>query len=583
MSYYEVVTSESRLGAIASEVSSAEVIALDTETTGLNPHDSKVRLLSLNTGKGIYVIDLFQTGTMGPLVDALRDTQAVVVMQNGKFDQKFLLHHYNLELNKIFDTYKASNLVYNGQLSGHDLYALYARELQIAPKAPDLGGSNWSDPLLTPEQLEYAAEDVLHLPSLRAALKPKIHTAGLGLVALIEFQAILPEAAMELNGLYLDRNRWIALAENNRKIEQSLRKQLTSELPHPAKQLALPGFDSSFNLGSPAQLLKSLQMHGLKLDNTNEMTLAMFAQEYPVVKTLLEWRGYSQAVKSFGESFLEYIHPGTGRIHTSYYPFTGAGRYSSSKPNLQQIPKAEEFRSCFRPAPGFKYVINDYSQVELRIAAEISGDETLIGVYARAEDAHSMTASIVAAVPIAEVTKDLRNRAKAVNFGLVYGMAAPKLVMYAQASYKVSMTLGEAELFRRRYFDRYSGIRAWHREIFSDENKRRGVTRTLAGRIRYLKAEAHNEYANSPVQGLGADGLKKALRLTYDRLKKFKGDAKMVHMVHDEIITEARDEPELLKAVDVEVKQAMVDGTQPFLKRVPIVVEGGEAASWAEK
>jgi DNA polymerase-1 len=585
MQSFETVRSADRLAAIAQEVLEAECVALDLETTGLSPYTAKTRLLSLNTGKGVYVIDVFETKTLEPVISALRDTKAVIVGQNLKFDQKFLLYEYGLELWPIFDTYRASNLIYNGKFKGrgaNDLYALYSRELGIGPEAPDLGASDWSG-TLTDEQLAYAAEDVIHLPKLREKLKPKLKAEGLNQVALIEFQAILPEAVMELTGFDFDAEAWTRLAEHNEKMAEKLRHELVHELPHPKNQLALPGFDPDFNLQSTDQLLRSLQMLGLKIDGTSEIVLAMFAKEYPVVSKILEYRGYAQAVKSFGVKYLKNINPITKRIHTNYYPFTGAGRYASSDPNLQQIPRGKEFRSCFRAAPGKKLVICDYSQIELRIAAELACDQTLMGVYIRGDDAHAQTASLVSHVPLDQVTKAQRQMAKAVNFGLIYGMAAPKLVLYAQANYGVSMTLKEAELFRNRYFDGYSGIRAWHRKIFSDDSKKHGMVRTVAGRLRYLGFEAHNEYANTPVQGTGADGLKRALPIVYNRLKKYGSQAKMVHMVHDEIVLEVDDQQELLVAVEKDLKDGMIEGIQPMLKKVPVVAESGFGPNWASK
>lgn len=579
---YEYVTSAERLPAIAEEVAQAAVMALDTETTGLDPHTAVVRLLSINTGKGVYVIDAFQTKTLEPVISALRDSKGIKVGQNLKFDQKMLLFHYDLEMWPIFDTFRASNLIYNGKDLKHDLWSLYGRELNISPETLDLGGSDWTGPL-TKDQLDYAAEDVVHLPKLREVLKPKLKENGLNSIALIEFGAILPEASMELNGFFFDKEMWLALAKDNAIKEKQLRLELMHALPHPAKQIALPGFDPDFNMQSPKQLLESLQMLGLKIENTSEITLAMFAAEFPIVERLLEYRGYAQAVKTFGVEYLSNVSPITNRIHTNYYPFTGAGRYASSKPNLQQIPRDKRFRSCFRAAPGTKLVIRDYSQIELRIAAELANDETLMGVYIKQLDAHTQTASLVSAVPLEQVTKAQRQMAKAVNFGLIYGMAAPKLVLYAQANYGVSMTLAAAELFRRRYFDAYSGIQRWHRRIFADETKKSGITRTVAGRLRYLRADAHNEFANSPVQGTGADGLKASLRIVYQKLKQFNGKARMIHMVHDEIVLEVDDEPGLAEAAEVELQNGMIEGTQPMLKRVPVVVEGGVADTWAEK
>jgi DNA polymerase I len=591
---YEYVTSAERLGSIANEVVGAPTIALDLETTGFSSFDSLIRLLSLNTGKGVYVVDAFQTKTLDPLIQALRASKGVKIGQNLKFDQKFLLHKFDLELWPIFDTYRASAILYNGKFMGrgaHDLYALYSRELGIAPEAPDLGGSDWNSPHLTKDQLDYAAEDVIHLPMLREKLKPKLREAGLNKIALIEFEAILPEAAMELNGIYLDKKMWCDLADANAEKAEQLRKELIFEMPHPKKQTTLLGFEPNFNLQSPDQVVKSLQLMGLKvqvpgteqmvsISSSNEIVLAMFKKENPTVSKLLDYRGYAQAVKTFGREYVKHISPHTGRVHTHYFPYTGAGRYASSDPNLQQVPRSLEFRSCFRAGEGKAIVGADYSQIELRIAAELARDETLMGVYIRGEDAHAQTASLVSSVSLDEVTKAQRQQAKAVNFGFIFGMGAEKFVLYAQSNYGVSLTLGEARTFRKKFFQSYGGIQRWHQRIFSDENKRSGIIRTIAGRLRYLPVTSHSEWANTGVQGTGADGLKASLPLVYRSLKKYGKSAQMVHMVHDEILTEADKDPELLALVKKDLETCMISAIQPMLPRVPVTVESGTGDSW---
>lgn len=586
MQDYSYVTNPEKLGAIANEIASAEVVALDLETTGFSPFDCEIRLCSINTGRGIYVIDAFKCGTLESVISALRDTNAVISGQNLKFDQKFLLYKHKLELKKVFDTYRASALIYNGKYNhkgAHDLYALYARELNIAPEAPDLGGSDWSAPELTRDQLDYAAEDVIWLPQLRDILRAKLVSEGLGKVAGIEFQAILPEAEMELNGFPFDKEAWFLLARENTKLADALRKELLAELPDPDRQATLPGFAPEFNLDSHKQLLGSLNMLGMKLDSTAEIELAMKAADFPIIEKILKYREHSQSVKMFGPEYCENVNPVTDRIHTSYYPFTGAGRFASSRPNLQQIPKDKRFRRCFRVPAGKRMVGCDYGQIELRIAAEVANDEALIEAYNRGIDAHTKTASLVSGVPIDQVTKDMRDRAKAVNFGFIYGMSAKKFVLYAQSQYKVSLSLAEATAFRDRFFEGYRGLHAWHREVFDDNFRAKGMSKTIWGRLRYLNPDSYSEYANTPIQGSGADGLKNALRRVYDRLKKYGGRAKMIHMVHDEIILETDSDPEIVAASKKDLEEGMKEGIQPMLKRVPVECEASEGDSWADK
>lgn len=613
---FDYVTQHSSLARVAEEIDRSPLLPLDKETTGLDPHTSNIRLLTLKTHAGVRVIDLHQVKDLGPCKKALQDYQGVIIGQGLKFDQKFALKHWGLEYTKVFDTYRASALIYNGKWKGkrhedsylwlapdyepewdtennsHDLYALYERELGIRHTTKDHGASDWSKPNLDPEQLRYAAEDVIHLERLREVLRGKLIRDGLTRVAKIEFEAILPEAAMELNGLYLDQAAWLELAERNRKREARLREALTHVLPDPFGQVHLPGLEVGFNLNSSALLLKSLKRMGFPLSSTAETELAMHS-EYTVIRLLLKWRGYAQCIKTFGPEYLKFVNPVTGHIHTSFFAFTGAGRYSSGRPNLQQVPHAPEFRRCFRAAPGKKLVIRDYSQIELRVGSEIANDRELMGVYQRGEDAHRLTAAVTSGVPLEHVTKDMRQAAKAINFGLIYGMQAEKLVLYAKANYGVDMSVQQAEVFRERYFQRYRGIKSWHDKIFDRRFRQRGYTKTILGRVRYLPPypdpktgrmrDSYNEYSNTPVQGSAADGLKASLPLAYRRLKRYNNQASLAHMVHDEIAAECDDDPELCEVVNKDLEEAMAEGMGQVIKRVPVVSEGGVADTWAEK
>ena len=620
MREYSVVTSDLELSRIAEEIASASALALDLETAKIgggastDPLTGRIRLCSINTGKGRYVIDLYQTGPIYPIIDALASTNAVIVGQNLKYDQKWLLWHYGLEFKRVFDTFRASNVLYAGFPGKieHDLWALYKRELGLNPEVEELGGSDWDAPTLTKAQLDYAADDIDKLLRLREVLKAKIIKEGLTKIAQLEFQAILPEASIELNGFYLDSEMWERRTALDHARKRAAEAVLLDALPNPHDQLLLPGMpalaNTSFNLESPAQILKSLQLLGVKqtikdadtretyrdiIKDTKEMTLAMEAENFPILDKLVEYRGYAQRVKSFGSKYLINIHPTSGRIHCSYYPYTDTGRYACSKPNLQQVPRTKDFRECFRAAPGRKLAICDWSNIEMRLVAEISGDKTLIRVFVEERDAHYATAALLSGKTEKEITKDQRQQAKPVNFGFIYGMQAPKLVLYAKAGYGVTLTEGQARKFRKRFFEAYSGIADWHNFIL-DSGKRRGETRTIWGRRRIIKDEkAHNEFFNSPVQGAGADGLKNSLRVVYDKLRVINNGKPpllgrgavcgMVHMVHDEIVVEHLDDPAIEKATQDALYTGMIEGMAPIMSKVPTAAEIGGGYSWAAK
>ena len=578
---FELVEAAERLGHVANEINDAHCLGLDIETTGLSPIHNRIRLVQINTCKGVYVIDLFKTKTLGPVVDALRDSGAVKIIHNAKFEQKWFLHKYGVELWPIFDTFRASAIIHNGKHLGHNLYDLYHRELKVAPEVDDQGHTDWSGPL-TKEQLTYAAEDVTYLPKLREVLKPQLAKTGLNRIALLEFGACLPEAEIELNGFSVDQERWLKLAQENKSKLVEIRSMLDQMLPSPKGQLALPGVETGFNYNSPIQVKASFARLGIPLENTTEETMAMVAARHPAIRKFMEYRKISKRLSAFGPEWLRHIDSETGRIHTDFWPLTGAGRYSSRDPNLQQIPRSFEYRDCFRPPPGYIIIVCDYGQIELRIAAQITRDRVLREIYMRGEDAHRRTASIVSGVPIDKVTKEQRQAAKPVNFGLIYGLGAERLVVYSLANYGVAITLRQAKEFRRRYFDGYSGIRAWH-DLALRDGERTKMAKTLWGRRRFLDPEKHrNEFFNTPVQGTGADGLKRALREVYMRLKPYgRENVRMVHMVHDEIVLEVKDDPHVIEAVKPEIQQGMVDGIQGMLPNVPVIAEADVGESWA--
>lgn len=583
MDQFTVVTSGESLGQIAQEISQADVVGIDLETVGKTPLKGQTRIFSVNTRKGIYVIDLFKTKTLGPIPDALRDSvKCVKILQNAKFDQKFLLHEEDLELWPLFDTYRAAALLTNGREISNDLWSLFKRELNVEPSTEDLGGSDWRGEL-TEQQYKYAAEDVIYLPALREKLRAKIMQAGLAKIALIEFGAVVAESSVELNGFALDQERWRTLAVANGVLERKLRDELRYLLPPPTAQMGLPGMGSTLNPDSPDQILACLKKLGFPEDNTREMTLAQYASKIPQIDRILAYRDVSKKCSSFGEDYLKWIDPQTAGIHADFFPFTGAGRYSCSHPNLQQIPRDKEFRRCFRARPGYVLILADYSGIEMRIVAEIANDKKLIEVFRQDKDAHKRTAAIINNIPESQVTKDQRQKAKPVNFGFIYGMQPPKLVLYAKSNYGVTLSQSEAEGYKERYFEEYSGIAGWHQRAIRDAQRQKCAW-TIGGRLRFLDPQTeYNAFFNTPVQGSGADALKASLRNVYMLLKKYgKENARMVHHVHDEIISEVKNEPDLIEGVKKDLNDGMFAGMAQFLSKVPVVVEPSQGDSWAD-
>lgn len=639
---YTLVKDQDTLKRLANEISTLgvnDIVALDLETEGFDPYSGRVRIISLNVREKVYVVDLFLTGTPTALVSALQTYRGVTVGQNLKFDQKWLWHHYRIKFHKPFDTYRASNLVYNGKRDhknrplGHNLYDLYWRELEETPIAPDLGAADWGG-TLTKEHYDYAAEDVLLLPILRRRFLPKLMNLGLTKVAQIEFNVIYAEARMELTGFPINKEAWLRLAEENLRMERELRIQLMRVLPNPIPQMALydpevleaplrsvdlDNFEEEesdnyiewltrqkpkakinsrggqlFNVDSQKQILKSLQEMGLKtldekgvmrpIQDTNEMTLCLFSSKVPAVKLLLAQRDMATRIKMFGAGFLKNVNPKTGRIHGSFFPFTGTGRYAMRSPNLQQIPRLTSYRKCFAAPQGRCFAISDFSQVELRIMAQLSKDPVLIDAYKRGLDIHSVTASIVSGIPLEKIDKDgpERQAAKPINFGYIYGLGAATFVLYSRAQYGVEITLDKAKEFRNKYFDTYKGVAKYQAHMLERE-KPSGVIRTLSGRIRYLPPEAHNEWLNSADQGTGADVLKIAMARIVDDLDRTRLPAELAHVVHDETILEYDNQPEVAKEVKPLVVSAMNESLAQFITCVPAVTDSKSGLTWADK
>jgi len=593
---YEFITRHEDLPRVAQILSDAPVIGFDIETTALDPRYGDIRLMQFivpgekNNGRGdIYVIDLFETKGAGPIVQALSDTEAVFVIHNAKFEQKWMWWKYRLRLWPVFCSFRASALIYNGKKGlKHDLDSVVIREVAERPQNTGQGASDWSG-TLSQKQKDYAAEDVLRLLILRNILKHKLREYSLLKVALIEFRVVFPECRVELNGFALDRDQWKKVAQEYRIKRTKLREELLEKLVHPQEQLALPGMVGAWNIDSPKQMLDALRKMGLKIESTREIELAQHVSRHPFLKKIFDYRHVAQRVKTYGMSFLRHVES-DGRIHPDYYGQLVTGRYSANR-SLQQIPRAAEFRRCFTPPPGRKLVGSDYSGIEMRLCAEISGDEQLTLVFVKGQDAHRATASVIMEIPPDEVTKGDRQNAKPVNFGFIYGMMPDKLVLYAMSNYGVTMSTSQAKKYRERYFERYQGIALWHARVLRD-GQREGFSRTLSGRIRYLDPnESHNEFYNTPVQGSGADALKISLSIVQDEIDKVfgvtpaetpDGPVQIVHHVHDEIILEADDDHEMIAKSENILHDGMKEGMEQLMKRVPTEVEPSNGASWAD-
>lgn len=601
-----LVTDAEEFRRVLAATEGAPVVGLDTETTGLDPHVDRVRTIQLATGDAAWVVDAWEVRDIGALRDWLAARARAglrTVAHNAKFDLSMLraalggapLAEVAVSDPMLWSQLLACGLPVDG---GHGLAAVVKRWLGVElPKEEQKG--DWTGPL-RPEQVAYAARDAWTLVPLADAMqhgvggRKGVIAEGLARVAALEDACVLSVADMEYDGIAFDLPYWGGLtAEIRAEAAAAKAEALRVLVPESAGRPAPVGRQKNIfgevmadpdpvNLDSPAQVLAALRALGLEVDGTAEAVLKPLAADNPGVAALLRYKKQSKLLSAFGEAMPKHVNPQTGRIHAHYHQLcaNGVGRFSCSGPNVQQVPHDPRFRKAFVAPEGRRLVIADLSQIELRIMAKLSGDKRMLEAYRNGEDLHRLTASLVAGVPLAEVTKAQRQMSKAVNFGLCYGMSANGLRTYALNSYGVAMSQEDAETFRRRYFEAYSGVTAFH---WRQDREARGAmeTRTLLGRCRRW-ADANMglpELANSPDQGTGADILKRAMVLVRPTL--LRAGAHLVASVHDELVVEA---PEgCADEVKDAVRDALISAGVDLLETVPVDAEAAVGATWADK
>lgn len=587
--YYQLVRSDQELARACEELSHSAVVGLDTETTELDPRNGIVRLLQLSNGDRTYVFDLLpftENGdlrshtALAPLRDLLANDRQIKVLHNAKFDAKWISHHLGCELGKCFDTYLASILIAAGDSDRRHSLADVAQFFTGVELDKTEQISDWSQKELSASQVEYAARDAKILLPLYEQMTERLRNDGLEKVAEIEFGCVVPIAQIELAGFFLDRDRWLQQLERIQGERNTVSEELQEMLSAGVAQNTLFG-RAEINLDSQAQVTTALANIGIPLpETTRTWQLQPLAEKYPVIEKLRQYRTMQKAITSYGDNILEYINAETRRIHADFRQIGApTGRLSCSNPNLQQIPHESAYRRCFRAEPGNKLIVADYSQIELRILAEFSGDPQFIHSFVSGKDLHSTTAAQVFGVEQDAVTPDQRSFAKRLNFGIVYGVGASRF------GTMTGLSTSEAEYMMRRYFGTFRMLDAYLRESGSLVIKDR-IARTASGRMLKLKFDENDKQqigaarrygVNMPIQGTSADILKRALRLFHDQIAGT--SAKIVNTVHDEIVAESRaDEAETVSEI---LRNAMVQAGTEFIKKTPIDVEIRVSDDWS--
>lgn len=564
------------------DIGAAPVLALDLETSGLDPLVERTLLVGLSDGHRTWLVDAraVPADALRTLLGPVLQRAPLLVMHNARFDLRFL-RRLGIAVDNPVDTLLNQQLLENGRERGRmSLGEVCRRVLGVTlDKSERLGFTSVGDGAFTEAQLEYLRRDLLATWQLFMRQVTALARDGLAGVAAIEANAINAFAHMEHTGLPVDVAAWRTLTDQAERARGEARRALDNLFRAVADLDLFRGVH--INYDSEQELKEHLRRLGISVESTARTSL--LALDHPVGRAVVEYREASKIVSTYGEGFLSHVHPATGRIHARFRQIgASTGRVSCADPNLQNIPKDSAFRACVR-APGERQLVTaDYGACELRILAQASGDKAFLAAFARGDDLHAMVASQMFGKPVSKTENpELRNRAKAINFGLVYGMGAAGL---AQA---VGCPLDEAEQLLKRYFDSYPAVRRYL-EGSVRQALRDGYATTLSGRrlwfddedLRAPDAEGRigRVAKNMPIQGSSADITKLAMARLHARLQAELPDAAIVNCVHDEIVVEAGDGP---RAAEL-VRQAMEQAEQELLPDVPPAVDVVVDRCWAK-
>ncbi|MCL5004107.1 MAG: DNA polymerase [Patescibacteria group bacterium] len=584
---FEYIETQEELNKTAAVLSREAVLAVDLEADALDPYTLKVLLLQIGTEDKAYVFN--GKLDLTPLKEILLDERILKLLQNGKFDYEALKASKGFSINNIYDTMLAERILTTGLIRENSLGAIAKKYLNITLDK-DYENYNWQEVGLTgritQKHLKYAALDVLVLFPIFKKQFEEIKKQKLIEVSKLEFRLLPVVAEMELRGTRIDVKKWHQNIEALKARRDEIVVQIQRELKpyYKIQQVDLFGSsDKVLNLNSPIQIVEAFRKLGIDLPSTGEAVLRKV--NHPVAQLMLQYREAEKLITAFGENFLEKIHKKTKRIHPDFMQIgADTGRFACSNPNLQQIPQDSSFRGCFIPAEGYKLVVADYSQIELRIMAELSGDKVFLGAFDKGEDLHMKTAVNMYNVKEEQVDKKMRTAAKTINFGLMYGRGA------ASIGAQIGVGPDEARVLLDKYFKAYEGVKAWLDKAGKQAVKD-GYSQTLSGRKRWyimpdkgdpnyerLLANIERQGKNTPIQGSSADITKYALINIYDRIKKEGLDAYITHTVHDEIVTEAKESD--VAAMTKVISEEMVNAGRQLLKKVKVEVDVKASDFW---
>ena len=590
-------------------------IQIDTETTGTDPHSDKIISLQIGCTKDQWFIDCRSTDILQfkELIES-----KLCILQNAKFDYK-MLKTAGINLNKIYDTMLAECVLFCGYPDyGYGLDALVNRYLQVDMSKKERDSFlNVGKKPFTEAQVNYGALDVAYLEEICDKQKILADLHDLNYCIALECEAVKAFGDIEYNGLLLDRTDWLKIADVKKQELETIQGELDLVINTEPKlkkfkpqviQGNLFGIEErqvKVNYASPSQIKNIAHTLGFKVESTNDRELTKLAPKHKFFGTLQKYREVGKILSTYGESFLEYINSNTGRVHTDFWQVKDTGRVGSGNPNVQNIPADNIFRNCFKARPGFKWVSIDYSGQELRLMADASEEEGFIDVLNRGEDLHCYAGSMMFKREITKKDKDLRNKAKTINFGKPYGMGPNKLAD------TLSISIEEAENLFKEYAQAFPKLNKWlenqgrfavkngysltfapckRRRWYPDTKIAYDLRRTAKKgdketwrQIMIIEGQTQRNGGNSPIQGTGADITKEALIGVRNLITQYNEQnnsmvAYLLCTVHDAIDVEVRED--LADQFAKEMADIMIAAGNKYVSKVKMEVDVTITTQW---
>ncbi len=595
----------SKLAELASRV---EVVTVDLETTGLNPLKDKIALIGIGvndkkSGWNCFLFDQLDHDFTKILRPLLESKKTYKLGHNFKFDWSFLWYQTGIDCQPILDTMLAAIVCEYGTMQEKGRWGLAALSLEKLGRQMDKDEelrTSFKGAPYTERQIHYAASDLVQTGELWNSYAPSL-SDHFDIVKL-ECDIIPAVGSIELAGMKVDMKKLKVLVEqanhSKKVLEQSL--PIVSLTQGTASQK--PNTEEKrLNPNSHKQIKEYFrEFFGIELKDTSEKTLKEIESEdaRELSDLILQCKANKKLIGTYLKKLDPELLPEDGRIRGRFLSMGARTGRFSAQGILQTVPRQQEIRELFVPEEGNCFVIADYSQIELRVSAELSGEKVMQEAFENDEDLHRLTASKAFGVQLGEVSKAQRRASKAINFGLIYGMSSKGLVAHMKSS-GTEISLREAKHFRAAFFKLYRSYQPYHYRLWKRADREFGengevLLETRSGRVRRLieddmrykleqnpskKWPRKTVVYNTPVQSLASDGLKQALVLLWPHLKAL--DARPVNLVHDEIIIECRkDVAEEMSGI---LEDCMVRGMERYLKKVPVLVEAKIADSWAEK